>query len=517
MNLITTKNLTKKFGDFTANKNINLLVKKGEILAIVGENGAGKTTLMNMLYGLLEPTEGEIYIQGEQVHFHSPLDAITLGLGMVHQHFKLVPSLTVFENVMLGIEETKKMSVRGKKIPTFIIDKKKEQNDVQEIANQYQLELDVGKLVKDLSVGAQQRVEILKMLYRNVDVLILDEPTAVLTPQEADDLIVSLKELKKQGKTIIMITHKLREVMEVSDRVSVLKQGQIVGDVKTSETTEGKLSEMMVGREVLLRIHKEYPQCKDNEVVLKVEQLSTKNHSGKDVLHGVSFEVRKGEILGVAGVEGNGQTELAKVLSGLMRTTEGHIYLEGKEITNDWPKQLRNQGISFIPEDRYQEGLCQNMTITKNLIAGDHWNEKYFKHKLYQEMKITEECDRLREMFDIRMSDAKGNVESLSGGNAQKIVVAREFSKRPKAMIVAQPTRGVDVGSIEFIHQKILDMQKQGTAMLLISSELSEVMSLSDRIIVMYKGNIIGEVDAQHTSREEIGLLMAGIAKKERA
>jgi simple sugar transport system ATP-binding protein len=511
MTIIKTQNLTKKYGDFTANKDINLDVHDGEIVAIVGENGAGKTTLMNMLYGLLTPTKGDIFIDGEAVHFKSPLQAIELGLGMVHQHFKLVPSLSVYENVLLGIEITKSINVKGQHFSSMLIDHKKEAQEVQRIASEYQLDLDVKMKVKDLSVGAKQRVEILKMLYRNVRVLILDEPTAVLTPQEVNDLIVNLKTLKKQGKTIIMITHKLREVMAVSDRVSVLKQGQIVGTVKTKDTSQVELSRMMVGRDVLLRVNKKYPNVSNNQTILKVSKLETRNVNNVKTLNNVSFTVKKGEILGVAGVEGNGQSELAKVLSGLMLSTNGQVLLDDVNITNWWPKQLRNAGLCFIPEDRYKEGLCGNMTITKNLIAGNHWNKMYFKNRLYDKRFIKKERDELQDKYDIRMSDKSGNVESLSGGNAQKIIVAREFSRNPKAMVISQPTRGVDVGSIEYIHSQILDMQNQGTAILLISSELSEVMSLSDRIIVMYKGEIIGEVDAKGASKEEVGLLMAGI------
>ncbi|PAT01690.1 ABC transporter ATP-binding protein [Candidatus Izimaplasma bacterium ZiA1] len=513
MNIIETKNITKKFGIFTANDSITLNVKQGDILAIAGENGAGKTTLMNMLYGLSKPTSGTLHVKGQEVSFNSPLDAINLGLGMVHQHFKLVPSLSIYENVLLGIEIKKEFKIKNKSFSLPFIDKKKEIKKVQEVADKYKLELDVTDLIKDISVGSQQRVEILKMLYRNVDVLILDEPTAVLTPQEVDDFILNLKELKAQGKTIIMITHKLREVMELSDCVAVLKRGALVATLKTKETSEKELSRLMVGRDVLLTVSKNHKKV-DTEVVYKVTNLETKNELGKKVLSDISFEIKKGEILGVAGVEGNGQSELAKVLCGLMTTSNGNVIYKGENITNMWPINLRKKGISFVPEDRYVDGLCLDMTIADNIIAGNHWNETYFKHKLYQKKIINKERDNLKEKYDIRISDIDGNVSSLSGGNAQKIIIAREFSRNPDALIISQPTRGVDVGSIEFIHSEILKMQEENKAILLISSELSEVMTLSDRIIVMYKGAIIGEVDAANSTKEELGLLMAGIKEE---
>ena len=515
MNIIETKNIIKKYGDFIANEDINITVEQGKILAIVGENGAGKTTLMNMLYGLLKPSSGILLVKGEKVSFNSPLDAIKLGLGMVHQHFKLVPSLTIHENVLLGIEINKQYDIKGKKVKSFLIDAKEQIRQVQKLADDFKLELTVTDKVKDISIGSQQRVEILKMLYRNVDVLILDEPTAVLTPQEVDAFILTLKELKSQGKTIILITHKLREVMQSSDYVYVLKRGKIVGGVYTKDTSEKELSRMMVGRDVVLNVEKSYDDKSSNEILFEVENLETKNVSGQKLLKDVSFAIKTGEIVGVAGVEGNGQSELSKVLSGLMLSTNGRVTLEGRDITNNWPSELRKQKISFIPEDRYIDGLCKNMTIAENIIAGDHWNEKYFSNKLYNNKAIFEERDALIDSFDIRISDKDDDVSSLSGGNAQKIIIAREFNRNPKVLIISQPTRGVDVGSIEYIHKEILKMQKEGKAILLISSELSEIMSLSDRIIVMYKGEIYGELNAKNASKEEIGLLMAGIKKED--
>jgi len=517
MNIIETKNIVKKYGDFVANNDINISVEQGKILAIVGENGAGKTTLMNMLYGLLKPTSGSLLVKGKEVSFNSPLDAIKLGLGMVHQHFKLVPSLSNHENVLLGIEINKEYNIKGKKIKSFLINTKKQVEEVQALADKFNLELNVTDIVKDISIGSQQRVEILKMLYRNIDALILDEPTAVLTPQEVDAFLVNLEELKSQGKTIILITHKLREVMNASDYVYVLKRGEIVGAVETKETSEKELSRMMVGRDVVLNVEKTYQDLSKEDVIYKVENLETINHIGSKVLNNINFEIKAGEILGVAGVEGNGQSELSKVLSGLMLSTNGRVSLNNEDITNEWPNELRKRKVSFIPEDRFVDGLCKDMSISKNIIAGDHWNEKYFKNKLYDNKIINEERQRLIDMYDIRISDVEGDVSSLSGGNAQKIIIAREFARDPKMLVISQPTRGVDVGSIEYIHKEILKMQKDGKAVLLISSELSEVMSLSDSIIVMYKGEIYGEVDAKNATKEEIGLLMAGIKKEVQA
>ncbi len=513
MNIIETVNITKKFGDFTANDHISLSVEKGEIKAIVGENGAGKSTLMNMLYGLLSPTSGKILVRGQEVHFSSPLDAIQAGLGMVHQHFKLVPSLTVWENIVLGIE----MNVQGKFMKLPFIDQKKQRVKVQEVIDRFKFNLNGNDKVEDLSIGLKQRVEIMKMLYRDVDILILDEPTAVLTPQEVEDLIVSLKELKKQGKTIIVITHKLGEVMELSDSVTIIRRGKVVGNVATKDTNERELAQMMVGRDVVLRVNKEIIDTSENEIVYQLDNISTKNILGKEVLKNINLHVRKGEILGIAGVEGNGQSELLKVLTGIMTSTKGTITLDGKPITNWWPAAIRSVGIGMIHEDRYAQGLCRNMTINENMIAGYQSCKDVCTFGILRFKDITKKRNRLIQDYDIRVAEPNGYVSQLSGGNAQKIIIAREFDSNPKVLIACQPTRGVDVGSIEFIHNKILELAKQGVGIVLISSELTEIMSLSDRIAVMYKGQIIGEVDAYKTDTTELGLLMAGITgeKKE--
>lgn len=516
MNKIETFNLTKKFGNFTANDNISISIREGEITAIIGENGAGKTTLMNMLYGMIQPTSGEIRVNGRTVNFKSPLDAISNGIGMVHQHFKLVPSLTVFENIMLGIEVNKKISFgKGFKFNSFIIDKKKEREEVQKIIDLYKFELNPDDRVESVSIGAKQRIEILKMLYRNVDILIFDEPTAVLTPQEVDEILDSFRELKRQGKTIILITHKLREVMDVSDNVIVIKRGRVVGEKRTCDTSSEELANMMVGRDVLININKDRNRRKEAPVVYEVRNISTESQPGKKCLDRISFQIHEGEILGIAGVEGNGQSELVKVITGLMESTEGEIYINGRNISNKWPKEIRKSGVGIIPEDRYAQGLCIDMKISDNLIAGYHDRQEFSRHGIMKFNEIEKVSNSLIDKYDIRVADRNGNVSQLSGGNAQKVIIAREFESDPSLLIASQPTRGVDIGSIEFIHNKILELKNRNKAILLISSELSEIMNLSDRIAVMYKGKIIDIVDTDKTSATELGLLMAGIKRNE--
>jgi len=509
--MIQTIDLTKKFGDFTANDRITLDVKEREIQCIVGENGAGKSTLMNMLYGLLKPTGGKILIRGKEVFMKSPVDAIANGIGMVHQHFKLVPSLTVYENILLGAEIN--VVKNGIKMP--FIDKKEELKRVKALIEENHFVLDPEDKIEDISVGGRQRVEILKMLYRNVDILILDEPTAVLTPQEVDELMVTLKGLKKQGKTIIVITHKLREVMELADGITVIKQGKIVGNVRKEKTSEKELAQMMVGRNVVMTVDNTRKAPITKEVVYQLEGLSTVNAYGKEVVSDISFKVHKGEILGVAGVEGNGQTELVKLMTGLMESTKGTVIFGGKEITNWWPDHLRSEGIGIIPEDRYAQGLCRDMSIGDNCIAGYHSAKDILKHGIYNQKKIKEKRDNYIKAYDIRVGNINENIKYLSGGNAQKVIIARELSVKPKLLIACQPTRGVDIGSIEFIHRQILKFRDEGNTVILISSELSEVMSLSDRVIVMCKGKITGELCPKEVSMAAVGLLMAGISGEE--
>ena len=506
MFVIQTVDLTKKFDKFVANDHINLSVRKNEIKCIVGENGAGKTTLMNMLYGVLQPTSGKILINGEEVRFRSPLDAIAHGIGMVHQHFKLVPSLTVYENILLGVEITKKWG----SVKTPFIDNATEYQRVKELIEQYHFQLDPGERVCNLSVGQCQQLEILKMLYRNVDILILDEPTSVLTPQEVDWLIENLKNLSKNGKTIIVITHKLREIMALSDSVTVIRHGKVVGEAMTCDTNEKELAQMMVGRDVVLTVSNEGCCPCGTVPVYSVEGVRTVNESGQEVLHGVSFHVCQGEIYGIAGVEGNGQSELVKILTGMMLATGGSVKIGGEDITNLWPDQLRDKRIGIIPEDRYKHGLCRDMTLADNCAAGYLKDKTLCTCGVLNKKAMQERCRKYVEKYDIRIANEFGNVSQLSGGNAQKIIVAREFESNPCLIIACQPTRGVDVGSIEYIHKSLLDFRNAGKSVLLISSELSEIMSLSDRVGVMYKGNIIGEVDPKTTSTADIGLLMAG-------
>lgn len=510
MSIIKTIDLTKKFGIFTANDCINLSVEPQEIKCIVGENGAGKSTLMNMLYGTLQPTSGQILIDEKPVQFKSPLDAMACGIGMVHQHFKLVPRLTVYENILLGTEINGKIG--GVKSP--FIDRNAEIKKVQALIDQYHFQLNPTDRVEDLSVGLCQQVEILKMLYRNVRILILDEPSAVLTPQEVDRLIENLKDLRNQGKTIIVITHKLREVMELSDSVTVIRQGRVIGTVQTKDTNEQALAQMMVGRDVVLTVGNEDGPAPLDQIAYAVEDLHTCNAYGQEVVKGVSFTVRQGEVLGVAGVEGNGQSELVKLLTGLMTATKGTVKLGEKDVTNLWPNDLRKAGIGIIPEDRYRQGLCQSMTIPDNCIAGYMHDTAVCQHGVLKKKAILHKAQEYIKKYNIRVASERGYISELSGGNAQKVIVAREFENHPKLMIACQPTRGVDIGSIEFIHKQLLQFRNEGNAVLLISSELSEIMSLSDRVVVMYKGQIIGEVDPKTISTSEIGMLMAGAARK---
>lgn len=500
MNIIETKNLTKYFGKFCANSGIDLHIQEGEIRAIIGENGAGKTTLMNMLYGILQPTSGEILIRGEAVKLTSPKDAIAHGLGMVHQHFKLVPSLTVYENIMIGTEITK----------FGIIDGKEERARVDELIKRYDLNLSADEKVVDLSIGAMQRVEILKMLYRDVDVLILDEPTSVLTPQEVGELIDSLLELNKQGKTIIIITHKLQEVKKLARNITVIRHGEMIGTVDGKGASMEDLARMMVGRPVIMNVDKGEKNVDESSVVYETKNLTIRGQRGNIAVDGVSLKVRKGEILGIAGVEGNGQTEFAKTIYGMMTSDSGEILYKGNNITNSWPDEIRDMGIGVIPEDRYDEGLCLGMKVSENLIAGYHGRMPVFKRPFFDKKKIMENKDKMVSAFDIRLSADDPNVSGLSGGNAQKIIIAREFSANPDFLICCQPTRGVDVGSIESIHKQIIKLRQEGKAILLISSELSEIMGLSDRIVVMYKGKLVYECDADNVTAEELGLYMTG-------
>ena len=505
MYAVEMRNITKQYPLVRALDNVDFLLEEGEILSLLGENGAGKSTFMKILYGICKPDEGEIYIRGEKVKIASPNHATRLNIGMVHQHFKLVPSLTVYENILLGAEIKKKN--------TPFVDQKEEIRRVEKLIEENHFELNATDKIEDISVGGRQRVEILKMLYRNVDILILDEPTAVLTPQEVDELMVTLKQLKEQGKTIIVITHKLREVMELADSITVIKQGKVIGNVLKKDTNEQELAQMMVGRDVVLTVSNTRKQSMKTDIMYEAKHLTTVNDYGKEVVSDVSFKVHKGEILGVAGVEGNGQSELVKLITGLMESTKGEIIFDGQNVTNWWPEKLRKAGLGIIPEDRYAQGLCREMSVSDNCIAGYHGAKDICKRGLYNRKKINEKRDSFIKEFDIRLGDVNGPIGSLSGGNAQKVIIARELSAHPKVLLACQPTRGVDIGSIEFIHKQILKFRDEGNTVILVSSELSEIMSLSDRVIVMYKGKISGEVCPKEVSTAAIGLLMAGISQ----
>ena len=491
------RGLTRKFGSFTANDHIDLTIEPGEIHCLLGENGAGKSTLMNMLYGLLEPTEGEVVIDGTPVSFSSPSDAIEAGIGMVHQHFMLVPVFTVAENVMLGREQTRGLGV---------LNRPKASAMVRELSARYGLAVDPDTLVEDLPVGVQQRVEIIKALSGGAKVLILDEPTAVLTPQEIDELMEIMRELKKQGTSIIFITHKLREVKAVGDRISVIRRGKVVGTAPPT-ASEAELAEMMVGREVKLTVDK--ARAEVGEPVLEVSGVTVVDPRGHQVVKDVSFVARAGEVLGIAGVQGNGQTELIKTLLGLIRPDAGVIRLDGRDISRHGPRESLAEGIGYIPEDRSHDGYVGAFSVRENLVL-DLYTHDEFSSGFALKLDAIEANAKARiEEFDIRTESPDAPVSSLSGGNQQKVVVAREFSRPLKVLVASQPTRGVDVGSIEFIHQRIIAERDHGTAVVIVSTELDEIFALADRIAVMYDGRIVGTVTPD-IAREDIGLMMAG-------
>ena len=496
---VDMRGITKQFPGVLANNHVDFSVRPGEIHALVGENGAGKSTLMNILYGLFPPDSGEIHINGKQAHIGGPRDAIALGIGMVHQHFKLIPVFSVGENIMLGREP-----VAG---PDFY-DHARARTAINELTKRYGLALNPDARMGDLPVGLQQRAEIVKVLYRGANILILDEPTGVLTPQETKELFVVLRDLVKSGKTIIFISHKLKEVLEISDRITVMRRGKVVGHLTTKQTNEEEIATMMVGREVLLRVDKK--PATPGAVVMRVENISANTDRGVPALKGVSFELRQGEILGIAGVEGNGQSELMEVLAGTRQVTGGRVLLGDRDITTYDARTERGAGVAFIPEDRRGTGLVLSFSIAENSILGRErsptfsWNE--FVLKL---VAIKEWARRLVKEFDIRTPSIEVAARNLSGGNQQKVIVAREMGSKPKVLLAAQPTRGVDIGAIEFIHRRIVQERDEGTAVLLVSAELDEVRSLSDRIAVMYEGRIVS-IEPPDAAEERLGLLMTG-------
>jgi general nucleoside transport system ATP-binding protein len=495
---VEMRGITKRFGEVLANDRISLAIADKSIHAIIGENGAGKSTIMNILYGFYTADEGEILIDGQPRSINSPADAIRLGLGMVHQHFMLVEPLTVTENIVLGAEPTKGTS----------IDYRRARARVAELSQQYGLKIDPDSRIADLSVGQQQRVEILKTLYRGARILILDEPTAVLTPQEVGEIFSILRGLREQGKTIIIITHKLAEVLSLSNNITVMRDGKVVGNLPTEGATAEGLARMMVGRDVLLRVKKE--EAKPQGPVLTVRDLTLRGTEGKAILNGVTFEVRAGEILGIAGVEGNGQTELIEILAGLRKATSGKVLLEDKSIDDLDTHERKRRGIAHIPEDRHRRGLLLNFDLASNSILGVHGDRPISGAVLLNNDVIVERAERLIREYDVRPSNITLPARVLSGGNQQKLIVAREFDIRPRLVLVAQPTRGVDIGATEFIHRKLIELRDAGTAVLLVSAELDEVLSLGDRVVVIYGGRLVGEVDPKSVSEEEIGLMMTG-------
>jgi simple sugar transport system ATP-binding protein len=494
------RGITKRFGDLVANDHIDITVEPGEVHALLGENGAGKSTLMNQLYGLLQPDEGEILVDGEKKVFRSPRDAIAAGIGMVHQHFMLVPVFTVGENIALGAEET-----RGG--PFGFLDRRRNRRDVLEVSQRYGLPVDPDALVENLPVGAQQRVEIVKALIRDVDLLILDEPTAVLTPQETDELLAVMRSLAATGKSIVFITHKLKEVKAIADRITVIRRGRTVVTA-SPDTPEDELAALMVGRAVSLEVDK--TPAEPGREVLKISGLIVDDDRGVRAVDGVDLVVRAGEVLGIAGVQGNGQTELVEAVMGLRPPRTGSIMVDNEDLVGMTTKQILRSGIGYVPEDRSLDGVVKEFSVAENLVLDTYDRAPYGNAFRLNPGAIAASARERVEQFDIRTSSPDSAVSTLSGGNQQKVVVAREMSRPLRLFIAAQPTRGVDVGSIEFIHGRIVHERDNGTAVLVVSSELDEVVGLADRIAVMYSGRILAIVSPD-TPREEIGLLMAGI------
>lgn len=504
--VLEVRGLTKRFPGVLANDHINLSLQKGKVLGLLGENGAGKSTLMNMIYGLYHPDEGEILVNGQAVTINDANDAIALGIGMVHQHFQLVPVLSVTENIMLGNESTQGGFFR-------FLDRGAAKRRILEIAEQYGLHVDPDALVQDIPVGVQQRVEIIKALYRDADILILDEPTAVLTPQETEGLFNIIETLLERGVSVIFISHKLKEIKRICDTVTVLRNGKVVGEADPKTATQGELASMMVGREVMLQVDKE--PATPGEVVLEIRDLSALDDRGLPALREMGLDLRAGEILGVAGVQGNGQTELVEVITGLRQATGGQVAILGQDVTHATPRAVTETGTSHVPEDRQKNGMVANFPITDNMVLQNYYVGPYATGMLRQDREVEHYADELVKKFDVRTPSIFANIGTLSGGNQQKAIIARELSRECKLLIVAQPTRGVDVGSIEFIHSQIVAMRDAGTAVLLVSTELDEILSLSDRVAVMYAGQVVDTLPIEEANRERVGLLMAGITSEQ--
>lgn len=495
--ILELKNVCKFFGELKANDSITFDIRAGEVHAIVGENGAGKTTLMNVIYGLYQPDRGEVVFKGKPANFLSPKDALEAGIGMVHQHFMLVPKLTVLQNIIAGREPTR----HG------MIDVKRARQMVRAIAEEYHLDIDMDARVQDISVGMKQRVEIVKALYRGADVLILDEPSAVLTPQEIEQLYEIIQIFKAQHKTVIFITHKLEEVKKTADRISVLRLGKYMGTVQNADVDIVQITNMMVGRDVAPSGKNRQP-TDHTGCVLSVGDLRAKNKDGKAVLDGVSFEVRSGEILGIAGVDGNGQSELVEAISGIHPIESGTIELEGVPIAGCTTRKIREHGLSYIPEDRHRQGLVLDYPVKYNLILGMHTKPRFDKHGWLNEKQVESNAQEQIQKYDIRPARSDAPASALSGGNQQKVVIARELEQNSRFIIAVQPTRGLDVGAIEFVHKTLMDARNQGKGVLLVSFELDEVLALSDRIGVMHNGKMVGIVDRSQATRTNLGVMM---------
>lgn len=499
--VLRMEGITKRFPRVIANDNVTIELHKGEIQALLGENGAGKSTLMNCLYGMYQPDEGSIYVNEEKVNIRNSDDAIKHGIGMVHQHFMLISQLSVTENIILGL--------KSKMEP--LLDLKSAEKEIQKLSDQYQFNLDPKALIKDLPVGMQQRVEIMKVLYRKAEILILDEATAVLTQQEVKELFKVVKQLAKEGKSIVMIVHKLEEVMEVCDTVTTLRDGKLVGNVKVSETNPKELAKMMVGREIFLNCNKK--PCEPKEVALSVKDLVVTNKHGKNVVDGVSFEIRKGEILGIAGVDGNGQIELSEAVTGLLHYKSGKILVNGEEVPHHNTRSFIKRNVSHIPQDRQLTGLVMEFNIKENLILQKFCDRPFSRFGILNQREIQTHTEEMIKKFNIKTAGADVETSTLSGGNQQKVILAREINRNPEILVAVQPTRGLDIGATEFVRKQILEQRDKGSAVLLVSTEFDEILSLADTIAIIHKGKFMGVVKPHEVVMEEIGLFMAGIKK----
>lgn len=496
--ILETRNLVKRFGTFVANDQLNLSIQKGEIHAILGENGAGKSTLMNMLSGMLAPDEGEILFQGHPVKFTSPRQAVNAGIGMVHQHFMLIPALTVAENVLLGMKRGRGPFFRFKQACA----------EIRSLSDRFGLNVNPELRVSELSVGQQQRVEIIKTLFRGAEFIILDEPTAVLTPPEVKDLFRVLRTLKEQGKTVIFISHKLQEVQDICDRVTVLRLGKLIGTQSLEGTTPADLARMMVGRDVAVPVRG--AASRNGPIRLQVDGVHTREN-GVSLLRNISFCIKQCEILGIAGVDGNGQRELSEVLFGLRAKDSGTIVLDGEELQRQYPRSMTERGVAYIPEDRHKEGLMLQMSVEENLIAKEYRKSRFSKGGIISRRKTRENAEEQIRSFSIKTAGASVPVGRLSGGNQQKVILARELMLNPKVLVAMQPTRGMDVGAAEYVHKRIFEAREQGCSILLISTELEEIMALSDRVAVLYKGELLDTMDRDNADLDRIGMLMAGV------